>query len=94
MEAKEAVRTAKEYIGDSFSEEGLFNLGLEEVAFDGVTWKITVGFSGSWDLRNPLNTALDESFPERSHKIFRIIDKTGTVESIKDRIPRISLIGR
>lgn len=85
MDAKKAVRRAKEYIVDLFSDEELFNLGLEEVDFDGVTWKITIGFSRSWDRRGPLVTALAESRPERSYKILRIIDETGKVESLKDR---------
>lgn len=89
MDVKEAVRTAKDYIGHLFSDEGLLNVGLEEVDFNGETWIITLGFSRSWDRRvgNSLVDALSERRLERSYKVLRIIDETGEVESLKDRSP-------
>lgn len=86
MDVREAVQTAKEYLGDLFCDEELFNVGLEEVDFDGVAWKITLGFSRSWDQKGPLVAALAESRLGRSYKVLRIIDETGKVESLKDRI--------
>ncbi|MCY4593979.1 MAG: hypothetical protein OXC19_04185 [Bryobacterales bacterium] len=86
MDVREAVKTAKQYLSDLFSDEELFNVGLEEVDFDGVAWRITLGFSRSWDRKGPLIVAIAESRAERSYKVLRIIDETGTVESLKDRI--------
>ena len=86
MDVREAVQKAKEYLSDLFSDEELFNVGLEEVDFDGVAWRITLGFSRSWDRKGPLVAAIAESRPERSYKVLRIIDETGAVESLKDRI--------
>ena len=57
MDVKAAVRTAKEYVADLLADEGIINLGLEEVVFDegDGTWNVTVGFSRPWELaRNPM----------------------------------------
>lgn len=86
MDVREAVQTAKQYLGDLFSDEELLNVGLEEVDFDGVAWRITLGFSRSWDQKGPLVAALAERRLARSYKVLRIIDETGVVESLKDRI--------
>lgn len=86
MEVREAVRAAKQYLGDLFSDEQLFNVGLEEVDFDGVAWRITLGFSRSWERKGSLAAALAEHPPARTYKVLRIIDETGVVESLKDRI--------
>jgi hypothetical protein len=47
MDVKEAVAGAKKYVGELFAQEGLINIGLEEVEFDEPTkeWHITIGFS-------------------------------------------------
>ena len=45
--SKKAVTLAKQYVGQLFADEGVTNLGLEEVEFDdeiGV-WRATLGFS-------------------------------------------------
>ena len=86
MNAKEAVSKAKRYLSDLFADEELINIGLEEVDFDGAAWKITLGFSRSWDRKGHLVAALSESRPERSYKVLRINDENGEVESLKDRI--------
>ncbi|MDE0626807.1 MAG: hypothetical protein OXH99_10450 [Bryobacterales bacterium] len=86
MDVREAVHTAKQHLRDVFSDEELFNVGLEEVDYDGVAWRITLGFSRSWDRKGPLVAALAESRLERSYKVLRILDETGEMESLKDRI--------
>ena len=86
MNAKEAASKAKLYLSDLFADEELINVGLEEVDFDGGAWKITLGFSRSWDRKGHLVAALSESRPERSYKVLRINDETGEVQSLKDRI--------
>ena len=86
MDAREAVHKAKNYLGDLYSDEGLINVGLEEVDFNGTTWRITLGFSRSWDQRSSPIPALGGSLIARSYKVLRINDETGEVESLKDRI--------
>ncbi len=48
MDVKEAVRTAKEYLGELFAEESISDVGLEEVKFEDPSnkWNITIGFPG------------------------------------------------
>ena len=55
MDMKDAAKLAKEYVADLFDEEGISNVGLEEIVFrdDGGDeyWDVTVGFSRPWDHR-------------------------------------------
>ena len=66
MQVKEAVANAKQYLADLFREEGLSDLGLEEVEFDESTdsWCVTLGFSRPWDLAKGLARTLLESFAD------------------------------
>ena len=50
MNVKEAAKLAKEYVADLFADEGIANVGLEEIQLgsDGHFWKVTVGFSRPW----------------------------------------------
>lgn len=87
MNAKQAAETAKRYIADLMSDEGITDLGFEEVEFEdaGSRWKVTVGFSRPWDHKNAILTALGENRPGRSYKVIRISDN-GEVESVVDRV--------
>lgn len=90
MDVKQAVSTAKAYVGDLFADEGVLNLGLEEVQRDDTQgeWLVTLGFSRPWDL--PQSNAVGkflgalEECP-RSFKIVRISDQTGHVVSVTNR---------
>ncbi len=43
MDVKEAVATAKSYIQNLFGEEGIAELGLEEVEFEDIgDWLVTI----------------------------------------------------
>jgi hypothetical protein len=87
MDVKEAVTVAKQHILDIFREEGVENLGLEEVERDNQQgeWFVTVGFSRPWDMpRNALAT-LAGGVPRRVYKIVRISENTNHVLSVKDR---------
>lgn len=88
MDVKEAVNTAKTYVAELFANEGLSNLGLEEVEFDDSTgaWKVTVGFSRPWDRVPTAIVAIAQgASPPRSYKVVRIDDATGRVVSVKTR---------
>ena len=56
MDAKGACHKAKDYIADLFADEGVTNIGLEEVEFESTSnsWRITISFSRPWDHKNPL----------------------------------------
>ena len=89
MDVKEAVKTAKTYVADLMSDEGIENLGLEEVEFDDMAqqWRVTVGFSRPWDRKNALAVALTEyGRSDRSYKVLSINDSDGRIESLTDRI--------
>lgn len=86
MDAKQAVQQAREYLEDLFDGEDIFEIGLEEVEFDDTQneWKITLGFSRSWDRRTRVSVALGDRVP-RSYKVIRIDDIDGEVISLMDR---------
>ena len=83
MEATEAVKTAKQYVTDLFADEGIVELGLEELDVDqGRYWKITIGFSRPWSGSIP---SVLGGQTGRSYKIVRIDDVNGRILSVKDR---------
>ena len=88
MDVREAVRTAKDYVNELFEEEGIRNIGLEEVTFEQTSnaWKVTIGFSRPWDLKGPLATALVDGQHARSYKLLSLNDTSGRVESLVDRV--------
>ena len=51
IDVKQAIGIAKSYITDAFAEDGVENIGLEEISFDDDhdEWLITIGFSRPWD---------------------------------------------
>jgi hypothetical protein len=63
MNVTEAVAAAKKYIGELFAQEGISNLGLEEIEFDehAGEWRVTVGFSRPWDAPTGWAVALAQS---------------------------------
>src|SRR5688572_25894281 len=92
MEVKDAVRLAKTHIVDLFGDEGVSNLGLEEVLYDDTEaiWRVTVGFSRPWDrayggITASLVSAGFDPGPRRSYKVVEIRDDSGRVLSVKNR---------
>lgn len=88
MDVKDAVAAAKRYVADLFAQEGVSNLGLEEVEFDEQAgeWRVTIGFSRPWDSVTgwaALTTAPVN--PRRAYKVVRISDATGAALSVKNR---------
>jgi hypothetical protein len=87
MNVKEAVKAAKEYTADLLADEGVINLGLEEVEWnerDGV-WQVTVGFSRPWNsVRNTLTAITGENSARRAYRVVSLRDD-GTVVSMKRR---------
>lgn len=88
MEVKDAVKAAKAYISDLLAEEGMINLGLEEIEYDDSqsVWDVTLGFSRPWNtLRGPLSTITGESSSRRAYRVVRVRDSDGRVLSVKKR---------
>ena len=89
MDVKEAAKLAKEYVAELFKEEGISNVGLEEIELGaGRFWVVTVGFSRPWDHGGLATITLGNRGLRRSYKVLRIDNQNGNVESVKDRILR------
>ncbi len=90
MDVKEAAKLAKEYVAELFKEEGISNVGLEEIELgaDCRFWVVTVGFSRPWDHGGLATITLGNRGLRRSYKVLRIDNQNGNVESVKDRILR------
>ena len=86
MDVKEAVKLAKDHVADLFAEEGIGNVGLEEIEQVGRFWDVTVGFSRPWDQGGLATITLGQRGLRRSFKVIRIDDQTRAVSSVKDRI--------
>ncbi len=85
MDVKEAVKVAKTYVADVFGDEGLFNLGLEEVEHDADVWRVTLGFSRPWNtVRNTMTLITGETAPRRSYKVVSI-NEDGEIVSVRNR---------
>ena len=88
MNARDAIRRAKEYVNDVFSDENITNLGLEEIEFDETdrTWNVTIGFSRPWNsVRNTLTAITGEPAVKRAYKIVKLRDDDGQMISVKRR---------
>ena len=88
MDAREAVRAAKQYITEMFDGEPLTNVGLEEVVYDDESreWGITVSFSRDWNRTSPFFPSKDEASQQRYYKKITIDDLTDDVKSLTDRV--------
>ena len=82
MEVKAAVKVAKSYVLELFGDDGVSNVGLEEVVPEGACWKITIGFSPGWSTGIG---AILGGVPGRSYKVLIIDKETEEVLSVTDR---------
>lgn len=82
MDVKEAVRRATEHIQALYDEEGIRNVGLEEIDYEDDCWDVTIGFYRGWDSAVPSTPA---PWKRRAYKVVRIRDLTGSVVSVKHR---------
>lgn len=90
MEATEAIGVAKDYVRAIFSDEGAFNVGLEEIEHEDHSWFVTIGFSRRWDRapRSPFAVTLegqDDRATSRTYKIVEVDDSNGQVVGVKNR---------
>ena len=88
MDVKAAVGTAKKWLGTVLNDEGIMNVGLEEVEFDenqGL-WLITLGFSRPWNsVRNAFTALSGDPAAKRSYRVISVKDSNGEVVSMKRR---------
>ena len=87
LDMKEAIRRAKHEISEIFADEGISDLGLEEVRYDddsGV-WKVTLGFARPW--RNPKGpfSGIAAALSQRDFKVVTLDGTDGHLVSIEER---------
>jgi hypothetical protein len=86
MNVKEAVKIAKSYVSDVFADEGVTDLGLEEVEHDDRegAWNITVAFSRPLNLVGNTFTTItgQTSSAPRAYKVVHIRESDGEVMSV------------
>jgi hypothetical protein len=88
VQVKEAVAKAKTWLNDVLREEGVQNIGLEEVEFDESenAWLITLGFSRPWNsVRNAYTAISGEPAAKRSYRVIAVKDQTRDVTYMKRR---------
>jgi hypothetical protein len=84
LDTKEAVAIAKAWLSEQLSAEGVQDIGLEEVKFEGGFWQITIGFSRPWDRTN-LAALTGTRGMARSYKVIVISDDTKDVVQMRNR---------
>lgn len=88
MDVKTAVGTAKQWLANVMQEEGVSNVGLEEVEFDrehGI-WLITLGFSRPWNsVKNAFTAISGDPAPRRAYRVISVKEPTGEILSMKRR---------
>jgi hypothetical protein len=88
LSAKQAVRLAKAWLEDQFSDEQIENLGLEEVRLNGDAWEITLGFSRAWEARDiPYSaiTGITGVIKPRTYKVVVVDDNSEHVVQMRNR---------
>ena len=69
MEAHDVIKRAKAWVTDIYAEEGIQNLGLEEIDYDEDerAWNVTLGFSRPWNTaRNAITAITGEPVARRT----------------------------
>lgn len=87
MNVSQAVRKAKDYVGELYADEGISRIGLEEIRFDEGTWAVTIGFVRSFNDQpaGQLATALRNDPRRRIYKIVRINPDTHDIVAMTHR---------
>jgi hypothetical protein len=94
IEVKDAIKIAKDYVAEVFADEGVFNIGLEEIEHGGDVWEVTVGFSRKWDKppRSPfagitgLTADDDDRAIARTYKVVEVAADSGIVIQLRNRV--------
>ena len=83
MEMRDAVQKAKTHVFELFDDEGIADVGLEEIALSGDYWEVTIGFSRAWD--RSVGSALSGKL-SRSYNLLLVNNEDGSIGSVRDRI--------
>lgn len=88
MNLKEAVVAAKSAIIDLFGDEGISEVGLEEVVYDeqSATWRVTIGFRRPWTKTDdgPLSGLTSAFRQTRWYKVVTLAAADGSFLGVTD----------
>ena len=88
LDVQDAIKRARNIVGEIFKDEPIADIGLEEVEHDVDGWKIAIGFNRIWKTQpSGLAGMLYSPGFQRSFKVVTISDADGTLVSIKNREP-------
>ena len=83
-----AVKIAKEWLASQLADEGIANIGLEEVRWNKNVWEITLGFSRPWDIARysipDIQTPGNRLLP-RTYKVIRVNEAKKAVIEMRNR---------
>ena len=92
MDVKEAIRKAKAYVGEVYSDEPVTNVGLEETVYDDGAdqWMITVAFSRPWNrpksfVQEQLSVISSIPSLKRSYKVITLRNTDGSIIAMRNR---------
>lgn len=88
MNVEEAVAVAKSWIATVYKDEGITNVGLEEVLKDEARgiWRVTIGFSRPWNATRTAITIIGgEPTVTRTSKVVTINDENKEILSLTNR---------
>ena len=85
MDVRHAVEMAKKHVAETFADEPIHQIGLEEIELDpdSRVWSVTIGFAREW--REPVSLMRSLTPSPRTYKVVRINDADGAIQSIKHR---------
>ncbi len=88
LEPAEAIRAAKKWLAEAYSDEKIGHIGLEEVRWKGGKWEITLGFNRLWrNIDSQLSSLLGEGYSKenREYKVVVISGKDNSVVEMRNR---------
>jgi hypothetical protein len=87
LEPTEAIRAAKKWLAETYSDEKIGYIGLEEVRWKGGKWEITLGFNRSWDIGSQFTTVLGAGYlkERREYKVIVVSGKDNSIVEMRNR---------
>ena len=83
LNTQKAVKLAKQWLATQLSEEGIANIGLEEIRWVDDCWEITLGFNRPWDFSGMLFA--DVGAKPRTYKIIKVRDSDQSIVEMRNR---------
>ncbi len=87
LEPAQAIRAAKKWLAETYSDEKIGHIGLEEVRWKGGKWEITLGFNRLWDINAQLSSLMGAGFSKesREYKVVVVSGKDNSVVEMRNR---------